>query len=399
MNCNKIMKTKECANRINKINHEGTLLSFDAIESYTIKWIEIMKNMQYTKLTFIDCMASSGIYYSEIDDSITSGTVMRVINIFKRYARKNPNISFEIFLNELNPKYVECLECLKTNYICSDLDNLTIEIEKGDRYDFIDKYYNLQLIDYSKKHHTLFLFDPYEVEFKWESLKKLFNYKNSDVIFTHFFPNDAKRNITNPKTSKEKKQDIILSYKSDLDELEDVMKLQNVKEKNIFFRDRLNDIIENVSDTKKYISYSPVFNNRQKTHVYDILCISRSTVATAILKNTMFKMYNDIKETEEKPEDTQLNLFDSIGETRADYDINKVNEYKFRYDKEIVIQQFIEKFNGRKLSKSSLVKELELDPFLPSVGILSIVKKSFKYEIIKENNTRYYCFPSVGEKK
>lgn len=70
---------------------------------------------------------------------------------------------------------------------------MNINISNKDKYDFIStiKYKN-SFNKYTSK--SLIIYDPYEVEFEWTKLVPILQL-NADLLITHFFPNDIKRNI------------------------------------------------------------------------------------------------------------------------------------------------------------------------------------------------------------
>lgn len=71
--------------------------------------------LQY--VNFVDCMASSGLYFNKNRNEFYDGTAIRVLEIFVKSARKYSNIQFSIYLNDINKQYVKCLNCIKTRKV------------------------------------------------------------------------------------------------------------------------------------------------------------------------------------------------------------------------------------------------------------------------------------------
>lgn len=229
-------------------------------------------------------MASSGLYFNKKYDDFYDGTAIRVIDIFINSAKKYNNIQFKIYLNDINKQYVKCLNCIKKRKKLNIPNNLKIYISNEDKYDFISNIKNMDNFNkYSSK--SLIIYDPYEVDFEWHKLEPILQL-NADLLITHFFPNDPKRNM---KTKNEKLiQRYEHAYEINFNEMKNIFESKkNSFDRNILFRNILHENLKKYSG-KKFIAYAPIIIEK-KLHVYDIICASYSNYAQELLKNTMYK--------------------------------------------------------------------------------------------------------------
>lgn len=389
-----------CSQKVNSNIHDGTMLKIKAFKEYTNAWLEKVINYSKKKqmlqyVNFVDCMASSGLYFNKNRNEFYDGTAIRVLEIFVKSARKYSNIQFSIYLNDINKQYVKCLNCIKKREKLNFPNNLNINISNKDKYDFIStiKYKN-SFNKYTSK--SLIIYDPYEVEFEWTKLVPILQL-NADLLITHFFPNDIKRNI-NTKNEKVVKR-YESAYEININEMKSIFESKkNAFDRNVYFRNTLHENLKKYS-RKKFIAYAPIILEK-KLHVYDIVCVSHSSFAQELLKNTMYKLY---KETESKSQIKnyyQPKLFDDDEEDMYQKDRGSgVSEYKFHYDDSHIVSMFYNEFSGERLSKEDFDKRLREHPYLPS-NILKLVKKTCKYQIEnKEVNgkiEKYYIFPERG---
>lgn len=389
LNCKHDYKSMICFKNMNKVSHEGTEYKFNAIEDYASSWIEKIigwyssKGFNLKEFIFVDPMSSSGEYKTN-DVDVIDGTAMRIIKLFEKCAKseKYSNFKFTIFLNDINFDYLECIKCSMERNNIVDLENFKVRINNN--HEVADK--DLYLEELIRKpefirndSHRLVLYDPYGVDFNWNILGKVININGLDLILTHFYPNDVKRNIGRV-VNDETKIKYSKSYQVDFNELEEKFKIMKTPaEKSDFLRKCLETVIRKY--TNNHIHTSPIFNNR-KIHVYDIVCISRSLTATSLLKDIMFKLYKENCQFEQD----SLSLFND--ETYIEQRNNGLSEFDVFYSIPQVVKKFWERFNGKTISKKELDRLLKSDPILPSNGLLSEVRKRYKYS----RNEEYYIF-------
>lgn len=402
--CNCIyMDKKTCAKRVNNKVHDGTRLKFRAFGKYTSAWLEkiihynLNNNKDLYNINFVDCMASSGLYFdSKHYNDFCEGTAMRIFKIFVDSSKKYKDIQFNIFLNDYDSQYVECLKCVKKQVIRDLPRNLNIIITKMDKYEFIN-FLTIQevIIGYGNK--SLIIYDPYEVDFNWKNLSKILNL-NADFLFTHFFPNDIKRNMktTNPDVVSRYEE----AYCMNFDDIKDRFDSErNSFKRTAFFRNRFHDILKNKSN-KTFLAYAPVILKRS-LHVYDIVCLSYSSSAQELLKNTMYSLYKECEGQQNKVA-IQLKLFDDVVEDRYENDRNDgVSEFKFHYDDSHICKMFYNEFKGKVIPKNEFKKILRGHPYLPT-NIMRMVKGLYKYKIEKTDINgeviECYIFPDGGYK-
>lgn len=388
-----------CSTLVSNKIHDGTKLKFEAFADYTQAWLEKVINFDISHkkmlktINFIDCMASSGLYYDKDMKQFYEGTAIKIFNIFVSSANKYKDIDFHIFLNDFDEQFVKCLDCAKINVITKMPDNLNVHVTKMDKYEFIERIKDIPVLN-RKSSKNLIIYDPYGVDFNWNILKPLLNL-NADFLFTHFYPNDLKRNIST--TSKKTILRYEEAYEMNIEKLKTIFySKKSPYERNALFRDLFEKKLKEYSN-KKCIAYAPVFNSN-KAHVYDIVCLSHSNVAKEVLKNTMYKLYKKLDAKKNPIHETQLELFKN--ETIEDiyYHDRKegISEYNFYYDDSHIIEMFSTEFKGKKLLKSELNEILINHPYLPS-NILKLIKTTWTYKIEKiEINGRtenLYVFP------
>lgn len=390
-----------CSKKVNSNIHDGTMLKIKAFKEYTHAWLEKVINFSKNShrileyINFVDCMASSGLYFNKKYGDFYDGTAIRVIDIFINSAKKYNNIQFKIYLNDINKQYVKCLNCIKKRKKINIPNNLKIYISNEDKYDFISNIKNMDNFNkYSSK--SLIIYDPYEVDFEWRKLEPILQL-NADLLITHFFPNDPKRNM---KTKNEKLiQRYEHAYEINFNEMKNIFESKkNSFDRNILFRNILHENLKKYSG-KKFIAYAPIIIEK-KLHVYDIICASYSNYAQELLKNTMYKLYKEAESRISTEKYYQPKLFDFCDEDLYQKDRSEgISEYKFYYDESHIIFMFIAEFGGKTLSKEDFNKRLREHPYLPS-NILNLVKKTYQYKIEKkEINGRivkYYIFPERG---
>lgn len=391
-----------CAKKVNNNIHDGTRLKFNAFEKYTYAWLEKIVNFNKNKrndlynVNFIDCMASSGLYFDHKHyNDFYDGTAIRIFRIFVNSARKYKDIQFNIFLNDYDSQYIECLKCVKKHVVTKLPNNLKITITEMDKYDYINFLaYEKVINGYGSK--NLIIYDPYDVDFNWKYLSKILNI-NADFLFTHFFPNDIKRNMktTNP--------DIVSRYEEaycmNFNEIKENFDIEsNSFKRTAFFRNRFHEILKNKSN-KKFLAYAPVILKRT-LHVYDIVCLSYSSFAQELLKNTMYSLYRECELGQTNDVAIQLKLFDDVVEDRYENDRNNgVSEFKFHYDDSHICKMFYTEFKGKVIPKTEFKKILRVHPYLPT-NIMKMVKGFYKYKIEKKDINGEvvdcYIFPDGG---
>ncbi|MEG0077404.1 MAG: hypothetical protein RR700_06150 [Anaerorhabdus sp.] len=391
-------KDKTCSKTVNKYNHDGTLLKFEAFTDYVESWInKIFYHSQenkgkYNELIFVDCMCSSGLYYKYFKkdeynydaDLFREGTGYKVIDKFRNYAEKFPEFNFTIYMNDYDEKFIKCMYCNERRLNTSDVKNLKIIYSNEDKYKFIDRITSLKEIN-NNKAHKLIIYDPYEVDFNWIYMKKLLKLNDSDLIITHFYPNDVKRIVNLENLNQDKKDVITYSYGIPFDQIKEYFySHQTPSVRTEYFRELFNKKVKD--HCYKKMSYAPVFNNKERNHVFDIVCISSSGIAIALLKDTMYRLYENSKQERKQYAQDSWNLFgdeQSYVDLRCDF-----NEYQLHYDDLTLTEIFKRTFAGKTLSKNEFEKVLQEHEYLPT-NIKKQVKKIYKYKKMGD----LYIFP------
>ena len=395
-----IYQSKGCSNKVNQNIHDGTRLKFQAFEHYTVAWLEKVLGYpgykDYRYFNFIDCMASSGLYFdAKRSKEFEEGTAIRIFKIFSGYAKKYKHLEFTVYMNDYDSQFVRCLQCNKEKYIPEDIPNLHIGLYTLDKYDFI-RSIDKKTPHMGKYSKSLIVYDPYDVDFDWTYLHA-FLHLDADYLITHFFPNDAKRNIHT------KNEEVICRYEKaygmKFSEIKKVFDHGNTPiERNQLFREALRKQLLKYSDKHSY-AYTPVFLEH-KLHIYDIIVLSYSTYGQELLKNTMYRLYRDREQAIEKNVQQEFDLFSTTEEDIYVKDRRSgISEFEFHYADEHIIKMFCEAFKGQMLTKEEFKERLRRHPYLPT-NVLNMVKKVWKYEIVKrEENGKtivYYKFSERG---
>ena len=390
-----------CAKKVNNNIHDGTKLKFNAFERYTKAWLEKIvlfnkkRGFELKNVNFIDCMASSGLYFDSKQNEFYEGTAIRMFKLFVNSAIKYKDLHFNIILNDINTQFVKCLKCVQENIIKVP-ENLYIHITEMDKNEFINSLiFRKEINGFDSK--SLIIYDPYGVDFNWNYLSNVLDL-DADFLLTHFFPNDIKRNINAMKPEVVSRYEE--AYRMNIDEIrERFNKESDSFKRNAFFRSRLHEMLKKFSN-KQYLAYAPVIINKN-LHIYDIVCLSHSSHAQALLKNTMYSLYKEYENEKKKENFIQLSFFDNNNlEDRYQNDRSSgLSEYKFHYDDSHIYQMFYDEFKMQKLSETEFKRRLREHPYLPT-NILNMIKKIYKYKIEKENIDgkiiKYYIFPDRG---
>ncbi len=388
-----------CANLVNSQIHDGTKLKFKAFAQYTQEWA--YKIIEYYKdkvkvMNFIDCMASSGLYFDKDERKFFEGTAMQVFGIIENLSKKYNQVTFNIYLNDYNQQYVKCLECIRSKTIQNIPKNLNVYISNQDKNDFIQKVVNNPYVTgyYSK---SLIIYDPYKVDFDWKILSPLLRL-NADYLITHFYPNDLKRNVHT--TSVESIRRYEETYELTIDQIKRSFDSRTSSyERSNYFRNIFHNKLKKYSN-KGYLAYAPVIIGK-KLHIYDIVCLSNSSAGPALLKDKMYTLYRNISQNKEDNRSEnylQLKFFDNeLNIDRYEHDRKEdISEYNFHYDDSHIIEMFCDEFKAQRVSRKQLERRLKEHPYLPT-NILNLVKKVWKYKIEKVNVNdkveRYYVFP------
>lgn len=385
--------SNECVEMLNKIGHEGTKYKFEAISNYASSWVAKIigyykkMNLPLDELIYVDPMASSGEYSSE-NDKIIEGTAIKIIRLFESCSKKleYKGIKFTIYLNDKEFSYLECIRCsMKRNDIFEN-ENFVVHINHDMNLSDKDAYLrDLQKKEsFTKKNcHRLVIYDPYDVDFNWSVLGPLVAINDLDLILTHFYPNDFKRNI-NRIVDDEVKLKYSRSYQIDFEILEtEYNKKTTPAERNLYMRQQLNNILGKY--TRKYIHLSPIFNSH-RLHVYDIVCISRSSYATSLLKDIMFDLYSGSKILEQ----SSMTLFNN--ETYTDHRKNGISEFESFYSITHIVEVFWRKYQGKTYTEKELKKLFREDPTCPTKGMLSAIKGQYAYQLDYKGTEKTYTF-------
>ena len=212
---------------------------------------------------------------------------------------------------------------------------------------------------------------------------------------THFYPNDPKRNMHNQ--NKEVFGRYEEAYEVDITNLREIFSSKSSAfERTGFFRQTFHDKMKKYSN-KSCLAYVPVILGK-KLHVYDIVCLSYSSHAQALLKDTMYSLYKELDAAQVKNNTIQLKWFDDVLiEDRYKNDrASGISEYKFHYDDSHIIEMFCDEFKGQVVSRDELKKRLREHPYLPT-NILLLVKGVWKYKTEKREingeTINVYVFP------
>ena len=374
-----------CGKLVNHKNvHAGTKLKFETFSEYAeifyYKVAGYYKN-NISVINFIDCLSCSGLYYDKKNKEFIEGTAIKILDLIPIIANKFPHIKFNIYFNDYNPQYVKCLKCILSRKTMPK--NVFVHIYGLDKNVFIDEISDKGFIR-SYKAQNLIIYDPYDVDFSWSYLDKILKLKG-DLILTHFYPIDIKRNMTN-KISAEVIKKYENSYLMPFDEITAITKEKTVEEKNDFFRNRLREILL-LRSNKKYFAYLPVLIHYDSLHLYDITCLSSSAHAIGLIKDTMYSLYTKNKNTSTITH-SQISFFgDDKTNDYVDARQSGVSEYCFHYDIQHLTKMFCEEFKGKEIDK--LIRE---HPYFPEKAV-KVIQKKWRCTREKKGETTILKFP------
>ena len=164
-----ITKIKQIEPEVSNEFHHWTPLKLTFL-NFTLDVCAIVANNIYSKKNYIDLFAGSGINKTKgkYSDFLIGSPFIALLNHYNKFTKfffceENP-----IFFNALD-KRISVLKLKKVNLYASncnhELDKILQDIKKEERC------------------YNFFFIDPYNLEFAWESFKKILNIR-SDILLT-----------------------------------------------------------------------------------------------------------------------------------------------------------------------------------------------------------------------
>ncbi len=386
-NCIYFTKNQHCFQSM-KAN-PGTKVKLDVIEAYVRSWIHKIINykfIKYSKLVFVDAMCGAGQYYDEQTKEYIRGTSLRVYDAFCEASRQYAEVEFFIYLNDSDNQACDCQRCLLSN----NKSNVKILVYNQDVSDFIITL--SKKLMYEKDIHTIFFYDPFNVDFHWDLIKLIGRtlsdkgFKKFDMLITHFHKNDPNRCIHQTNLSKEVKKRYELSYAKPFDEIRSEVLSLKQQDRSYWYRDRMVHLLSyclNVPNLN--VAYAPIFNAKLST-VYDIVMYSSSYKAKDLFKKTMYKFVNENYTYKEN--NNQLSLFDR--KPRREIDLF--------YDDYYHAQYIAKTFSGQNdVSFDFIANIVDANPYIPlrRQDLINNLVKHFGIIQTKEKkfSERKFSFP------
>ncbi|MDY0294737.1 MAG: three-Cys-motif partner protein TcmP [Acholeplasmataceae bacterium] len=411
--CDYFVDNGECYyGNSNNTTGKQTESKLTILNNYVLEWIIVTmaakgkdrygRELIYDGLVFVDCMSSAGMYKTH-DGRVIDGTSINVLKHFINSKKYHPDKTFKLVLNDKDEKSMKCQEC-RINDILSNSKNVDVIYEKMDVSMFLDKLSESEFFDKiwnkDKKFHTVFFYDPYDVDIRWDAISKLLNKLKRtelryDFILTHFFQNDTIRSIMSG-TKKIGKYES--AYGMMYDDLADKIKSIDSFERNQFLRDALiKMMIKNLRIDQTKIAYGPVFSQTNSA-IYDIVFYSKSLKGLKIFKEFMYKTNtrdkdnNNLKHAQIVMSFDDQDIIDDASYEQKRY-TGSEREYFYSVSSyaDIIVAAFIRREN---VSKEDILGYRNIHPFIPT----SSIEKALDSELRLRNvsiNKKVYDFSKI----
>ena len=288
------------------------------VSRYVYQWALIEVNRtSIQRINFIDCMCNAGIYKD--GDACTA---LEVINIFNDLAKRFPQKSFVVYLNDINYDRI-CIFKIVLDVLVKKEPNLYIRFANVDVNECLDSIASspkLVRALFSYGNCTLLYVDPYN--FGTVEIKKLHNIlknKYCELLF-NLFTSDYVRNIGKDSGRIQK---CLGGYRPATKE------------------DFIEYIVRQlrVGHIKYIFSYS--FHTMKNVELYQILFATPNLRGLEVLKETLWDVFNGNEFHRNDPSPLgnteQMCMF-----TVEDKKIMKINEYALEA-KQLICQAFQEK--------------------------------------------------------
>lgn len=157
-----------------------------AFLNFTLDVCAIVAKNKFEKKNYIDLFSGSGINKTrgKYDDYLIGSPFIALLNHKEKFTK--------FFFCETNIDYFEALS-ERINALGFDNINLSPEDCNDELPDI------LNALNKEEKNYNFFFIDPYNLEFSWESMKKILNIR-SDILFT-FMPRAIWRTIATNKAT------------------------------------------------------------------------------------------------------------------------------------------------------------------------------------------------------
>ena len=169
---------------------EQTTKKVEYVRAYVEKWLWVWVAGPNTKsVTFIDAMANAGIYK---DGDLC--TVAEVAKLFGDFAKEHPQITFRLYINEINKARMEsCVRVCET-FIPDECSNVTIVYANMDVNAFLNEAATTNKVPKGPGNAVLLFVDPYDMgTVHYGPLREFISTRYCELLF-NYFSSDLNRN-------------------------------------------------------------------------------------------------------------------------------------------------------------------------------------------------------------
>lgn len=344
-----------------------TMLKFQLIEKYVARRSKVLSASKLCEwLIFIDPMSNSGIYRDSNTNAEIEGTTLRVANILKDEATKNPNIKILMLVNDISQSKINRLKIESTVRELQDTDNFKIVTSCEDKCDFLKSIGKNLKQNRKSTIHTLLFYDPYDADIDWEVIEPFIN-RWGEVIINHF--------ISDPVRGLSQAKDKLLVY-------ERTYKTTSEQLRNEFssdpseYRERLREIvrvIRNYKPDEYFISGFPFFN-RVNGLLYEIVHLTSHQKGFNLFKSSAWETFNGHSSNKNrKADDDQLTLMlgDYLPGDSSCYTIQNIADFlihEHRGKDKVFIPELYKPLEYHEIFPSGCFKK-EIKDFLLAKGV------------------------------
>lgn len=252
-----------------KENH--TTKKVELLRAYMNLYIQVQANRkgEIRNIDFIDAMSNAGIYRD--GDFCTS---MEILNVFLENAYKYPEIHFTLYVNDINPKRIECTNWLYQKQMETIEDKICSRIHLKSFCMDVNKFLSegKQILPASNNRAQVIWLDPYNFgTIKIDSILTFLNNRYCELFYNVFTSDFLRNYITgNIPTNKLNTNIDFISNN------EELMKW-------------IQSILKEASSIKYCFSYS--FNNFKNVELYKILFATPNIAGLKKFKEALFHVF------------------------------------------------------------------------------------------------------------
>ena len=226
---------------------EQTKIKHLVLKEYFKLWSVILSKYHY--VNYYDGFGGCGAYFDQISGEVDYGSPILAIS---STMENNTNHRCNFFISEKEP---ENIDNLKKIIAYKNLNDTNVFIEQGD---FDTKINNFLDVLEKNPIPTFFLIDPYGINVKYETLKRIMSIQKTEILF-NFMYNYLNRFLTKQTSTSGISE---LYGTNDWIDLQKLTGFQKEKALVDLFRNRLKEF------TKFVYQYRLSFQNQNKTYYY-----------------------------------------------------------------------------------------------------------------------------------